>query len=205
MKRVLLVRHGQSRWNAEQRWQGHADPPLSELGERQARHAAAAVAVFAPSMVVTSDLERARGTGERLAPGGLIVLADASWRERDAGAWTGLLRSEIDERYPGWIEDHRRPPGFEGDAALMERIGPALHRLGTELHEGGVAIVVTHGGVIRALEHHLGATPSPVPNLGARWLVAASARREGSEGWVLGARELLIDPDEITMTASPQL
>jgi len=128
-RRVLLVRHGQSTWNADGRWQGQADVPLSELGQEQARGAAVAVARLAPVRLVTSDLARARQTAELVAPPGLHIEIDGSWRERDAGEWTGLTRAEIDERFPGWLAERRSPPGFEGDEPLLARALPALDRL----------------------------------------------------------------------------
>src|SRR3954465_8515375 len=97
--RVLMVRHGQSTWNALGRWQGQADPPLSDLGRDQARAAARALgamdAVFAP------DLHRATETAHIIATDLGIgpVLIDERLRERDAGEWSGLTRDEIHERY----------------------------------------------------------------------------------------------------------
>jgi broad specificity phosphatase PhoE len=190
--RALLVRHGQSTWNAEGRWQGQADAPLSDLGERQARDAAPAVAALAPTRVVTSDLARALCTAELLTPPGTRLEIEAAWRERHAGEWTGLTRPEIEERFPGWLAAHRSPPAFEDDDALLHRVLPALASLVTSV--AGVALVVTHGGVIRTLERHLHAPSEPVPNLGGRWFHAAA-----DGGVALGDRDVLIDPDAVTV------
>jgi len=192
--RLLLVRHGQSTWNAEERWQGHADPPLSDLGARQARAAHGAVAALGTSAVFTSDLTRARQTAELLAPAGITPVIDAAVRERDVGEWTGLTTSEIDERYPGCRAEHRSPPGFEGDESLLARVVPALEAIAARLPAGTVCVVVTHGGVIRTVERALGATTSPVPNLAGRWIDAAG------NTLVVGDREVLIDPDDATLT-----
>jgi probable phosphoglycerate mutase len=189
--RALLVRHGQSTWNAEGRWQGQADPPLSELGERQAREAARAVAALAPARVITSDLARARRTAELVTPPGTSLETGAVWRERHAGEWTGLTGPEIDERFPGWLVAHRSPPGFEGDDALLQRVLPALTTLVRSID--GAALVVTHGGVIRTLERHLHAPSEAVPNLGGRWFHAAA------DGVALGDRDVLVDPDAVTV------
>jgi probable phosphoglycerate mutase len=189
--RVLLIRHGQSTWNAEGRWQGQADPPLSSLGERQAIEATRAVAALAPARVVSSDLRRAVRTAELLVPAGADLEIDEVWRERHAGSWTGLTRPEIDEQFPGWFAAHRSPPGFENDDALLRRALPALTTLVRDTV--GVAIVVTHGGVIRTLERHLHATSEPVPNLGGRWFHAEDGRV------ALGDRDVLIDPDAVTV------
>ncbi|MGH8984507.1 MAG: histidine phosphatase family protein [Acidimicrobiia bacterium] len=195
--RLLLVRHGESTWNVAGRWQGQADPPLSDLGERQA--AAAAVALTdPPDAVWTSDLARARRTAELLAePHRLVLRADARLRERDVGEWSGLTRAEIEERWPGWLGARRSPGGFEGDEALAARSLAALRDIAAGA-PGATLIVVTHGGVIRTVERHHGAAVEPVPNLGGRWLVTAE-----TDGFALGDRQLLIDPDDIEVTVPP--
>src|SRR5829696_1601221 len=94
--RLLLVRHAQSEWNADGRWQGWADPPLSGLGRRQS--ATAADALGWPDAIVASDLERARETAAIIAaaggPGAFEV--EPALRERDLGDFTGLTRAEIE-------------------------------------------------------------------------------------------------------------
>ncbi len=88
---ILLLRHGQSTWNAEGRWQGQSDPPLSALGREQAEEAAGKLAGMDVSTVVTSDLDRARTTGRILADA--LALAppteDPDLREYDVGDWEG--------------------------------------------------------------------------------------------------------------------
>jgi probable phosphoglycerate mutase len=201
--RLLLVRHGQSTWNAEQRWQGQADPPLSPLGERQASAAGAAVQHLALTRIVTSDLVRARRTAELLAPPGTAVTADPALRERHAGDWTGLTRAEIDEQYPGWIDDHRSPSGFEGDEPLLERLLPVVEALLTDPDAPAATLAVTHGGVIRTIERHFGAPSTPVPNLGGRWLHVEAGRVDATI--LLGDREVLVDPDAVALTVPDQL
>src|SRR4051794_13855370 len=104
---VLLMRHGQSEWNAIGRWQGQADSPLTDLGRAQAR----AVARSLPPVdaVFASDLSRARETAEIIVSvlGAGSVTVDADLRERDAGAWSGMTREEIHEQYPGYLPDDR--------------------------------------------------------------------------------------------------
>jgi probable phosphoglycerate mutase len=197
MTRLLLVRHGQSTWNADGRWQGQADPPLSELGEEQAR--AAAPAVADAHQLWTSDLVRASRTAELLAPAGVEVRLDPRLRERDAGEWTGLTRAEIDERYPGDLAAWRSPPGFEADEPLLERVLAALADIVAGSEPDAFVVVVTHGGVIRTVERRLGAPSEPVPNLGGRVVEAVDG------GLVLGERRLLIDPDDVAVTVPRQL
>ena len=197
MTRLLLVRHGQSVWNAEGRWQGQADPPLSDLGERQAE---AAVAAIGPvEAVVTSDLVRASRTAEILGAAlSLPVEVEPGFRERDAGEWSGLTRAEIEEAWPGYLTDHRRPPGYELDEPLVERVLEAIERTSLS-HPRRSVLVVTHGGVIRSLERHLGDDNPPVPNLGGRWVERAGADVR------LGDRVLLIDPDDVAVTVPGQI
>lgn len=176
MARLLLLRHGQSTWNAEHRWQGTADPPLSDLGERQALRAAAWLADAAPSFsaVAASDLRRSRRTAEIIAEAlglGEIEL-DPALRERDVGRWSGCTTDEISARWPGELTAWRqgrldRPPGGEDDRSLVGRVMPALERLAARPE--GFVLVVTHGGAIRALERHLGVPSCTPANMCGRW------------------------------------
>jgi len=151
MPAVLIVRHALSAWNMDGRWQGQADPPLAAEGEEQAR--AAARRVGAVDLVVTSDLERARRTGELLAPGAPLV-TEPGLREFDVGDWSGRTRAEIERLWPGELAqfDAGRldaPPGSEGRRQFEERVAEAAARLATRAD--GRTLVVTHGGVVRAL------------------------------------------------------
>jgi probable phosphoglycerate mutase len=199
--RLLLVRHGQSTWNAESRWQGQADPPLTELGERQAEAAAERLAGSESlASVWTSDLARARRTAEVIATRvGLVPQVDGRLRERDAGEWTGLTRHEIEERYPGDLAARRSPPGFEQDDALIRRTRAALVAIGA-CHAGDDVLVVSHGGVVRALERQFHALGDAIPNLAGRWLQV-----DGETVTLLGDRTLLIDPDDVSVTVPRSL
>ncbi len=200
MVRLLLVRHGESTWNAQSRWQGQADPPLSPFGERQAEDATVRLAEIATVRVVwVSDLVRARRTGELIAQRlGLDgVRAEARLRERDVGAWSGLTRDEIERQWPGYLAARRSPPDFEGDDALLERARAGLAAAINGSGSGDV-LVVTHGGVIRTIERSLGATPERLPNLGGRWLLADSPTH-----FALGERVVLLEPEEVTVPRGP--
>jgi len=188
MSRILLVRHGQSTWNAAGRWQGQADPPLSELGVAQAETAAAAIEHL--DAVWSSDLQRADHTARALAsPHGLSVTTDPRVRERAAGPWTGLTRDEIEAQFPGHLADGRRPEGYEDDASLAARAFAAL-REWAALLDGGIAAVVTHGGVILTVERFHGIPRSPIHNLEARWLEAVGP--ESATGFAVGERVTLL-------------
>lgn len=187
MSTILIVRHGQSTWNAAGRWQGQADPPLSELGVEQAERAAAVIDRV--DAVWSSDLERANHTARILAaPHGLAVVADARVRERAAGPWTGLTRDEIDAQYPGHLVDGRRPPGYEDDDSLATRAFAALTEFAESL-AGGTGVVVSHGGVILTVERWHGIERTPIHNLEARWLEVAP---ESPTGFTVGARVALM-------------
>ncbi len=186
MTRMLLARHGQSEWNALGRWQGQADPPLSTLGRRQAR--AAADRLGTVDAIVSSDLDRALTTAAIIAEalGVGPVLVEPRLRERSAGEWSGLTRAEIEEGWPGYLAEHRRPPGFEPDASLLERTRAALDDL-EAANPGAELLVVTHGGVVYVLESDAGLTFARLPNLAGRWL-----RHDGGQV-VLGDRIELVD------------
>lgn len=173
--RLLLVRHGQSTWNAERRWQGWADAPLSELGERQALDAAGHLGNAGLTRVASSDLRRARRTAELIAGslglGDVAVVADL--RERDVGRYQGHTAEELRVMFPEDFAPDGRRLGYadgENDDALCARVVPALVELAARL-AGEVVLVVSHGGVIRALERRLGLpeTAGGIPNLGGRW------------------------------------
>ncbi|MET0908483.1 MAG: histidine phosphatase family protein [Ilumatobacteraceae bacterium] len=169
--RLLLVRHGESTWNAIGRWQGRADPPLSELGQHQARQAGVGAVAHGPfAAVATSTLHRARQTGELIAAHADVELLDPfeDLIERSAGEWEGLIRAEIEERYPNWLAEQRRPPGYEPDAEIVARAERALRAIG-ERCAGVNVLVVSHGGVINALERRSGEPWRQLTNLEARW------------------------------------
>jgi broad specificity phosphatase PhoE len=190
--RVLLVRHGQSEWNASGRWQGQADPPLTNLGRLQAREAADALGAL--DAVWASDLQRAAETAVIIANGlgvGPVVL-DEDLRERDAGEWSGLTRAEIEERFPGYLADHRRPPGWEDDERLLARALRVLHRIGEEV-PGGDVVAVTHGGLIYNLEAHLGEDMTRIGNVEGRYVLVEGERL------TLGERLMLAEPADVTI------
>ena len=200
MIRLLLVRHGESTWNAVSRWQGQADPPLSPFGERQAEDAGARLAEIASITAVwASNLVRARRTADLIAQrlGIAQVREEPRLRERDVGAWSGLTRDQIEERWPGYLAARRSPPDFEGDEELLARTRAGLAAAVDGSGPGDV-LVVTHGGVIRTIERSLGAIPERLPNLGGRWLLA-----DTPTDLSLGERVVLLEPDEVTVPRGP--
>jgi broad specificity phosphatase PhoE len=190
--RALLTRHGQSEWNALGRWQGQADPPLTDLGRRQAHEAARSLGTV--DGIWASDLRRAAETaviiGDDMGVGPVVL--DADLRERDAGEWTGLTRAEIERRYPGFLPDGRRPAGWESDELLVERAQRALRRIADAVPEGDV-LVVTHAGVVFAVERHLGLDRTRLANVEGRWVTVKP------EGLRLGDRMVLAEPQDVTV------
>jgi broad specificity phosphatase PhoE len=177
--RLLVVRHGESTWNAERRWQGQADPPLTERGANQARRAAVAAPDYANfDLVITSSLQRARLTGELIAQALDVAIAPpvSDLSERAAGEWEGMTRSEIEAAYPGYLEAGDRPRGYETDESIVERASAALELLAAE-YSGRTVLVVSHGGIIHALERaHSGDDAwQRLDNLTGRWFEASDA------------------------------
>ena len=195
---LLVVRHGQSEWNAIGRWQGHADPALSELGRRQA--AVAAGSIGAVDGIISRDLLRAAETAAIIAQqlGIGPVMVDERLRERDVGEWSGLTDVEIHKGWPGWLDDGRRPDGFEAAAAMMERVLEALDAI-HKASPGGSLLVITHGGVIHSLARSNGLADAPVANL------AGLTVRVTATGHTVGERLALLDGHTVAITQNDEL
>lgn len=154
MTELLLVRHGETDWNRDRRFQGHADPPLNDAGREQADALAAELAGERIELVYTSDLARARETAEIVAARlSADVVAMGDLREIDVGDWQGLTWPEIEERYPegarAWHEHGQGWKGGETYDELGKRVVAALRRIAADHPEKRV-LVVGHGGTIRA-------------------------------------------------------
>ena len=154
MTTLLLVRHGETDWNREQRWQGHSQTRLNEVGREQARRVAEQL--DAVDVVYSSDLARARETADILAvPLGLEVRLDARLRERRLGAWEGLTAEEIETAF---ADAHRRWQAGEGagadDAEPFEDFGARVRSFLEDVlrsHPDETVLVVGHGGPIRVI------------------------------------------------------
>jgi probable phosphoglycerate mutase len=151
---ILLARHGETDWNSERRWQGHADRPLNDVGREQARELAETLAGRAIDVVYSSDLVRAHETALIVADRlGLRVDVDAGLREVDVGDWAGRLLTEIEQDDPQgfqrWRQGRKAWNGGESYEEMGERVVAAVLRLAAR-HPGQTALVVSHGGSIRA-------------------------------------------------------
>jgi 2,3-bisphosphoglycerate-dependent phosphoglycerate mutase len=159
---LLLVRHGETDWNAEGRLQGHTDRPLSDYGREQARRLADELEGEELDAIYASDLLRARETAEIVGGRlGLPVELDADLREKDWGNWEGLSALERDR-----VE-------FVGESteAHQERMLQALRRI-AERHPAGRVLVVTHGGSMRRVQTKVLGLALPVVENCGRWLCA---------------------------------
>jgi len=141
-------------------------------GRRQAAAAARSLGSF--DAVVSSPLQRAAETATIIAEhlGIGPVLTEPDLMERDAGEWQGLTRGQIEMDWPGYLEHGKRPPGYEPDAAMLDRVLDALGRVAERAGDGD-ALVVAHGGVVYTLEEACGEGWRRIPNLGARWFQLA--------------------------------
>ena len=152
MTTLLLVRHGETDWNAAGRLQGHTDRPLNEHGREQARALAEQLAGDGLAAVYASDLVRARETAEIVGGRlGLPVLVDPDLREKNWGSWEGLTA------------DERIHVEFEGESAEehRERVVGAVARI-AERHPGQRVLVVTHGGSLRRIQASVSGVAHPV-------------------------------------------
>ena len=162
MTTLLLVRHGETDWNAEGRLQGHTDRPLNDHGRRQAAVLAERLAGEPIAAVYSSDLASARETAAILAERlGLPVVDDPDLRERNWGNWEGLTGTERDRiEYVGEAQDTH-----------AERVIRAVHRI-AELHPDERIVVVTHGGSLRRIQVATYGMALPVADNCSVWTVA---------------------------------
>ena len=155
-RRIVLVRHGQTAWNAVGRAQGHTDISLDDAGRRQSEAMAAVVAEMGPALLVSSDLARARETAAFLEKAtGLTAGEDPRLREYDVGMRTGLTREEFAERLGddaalAWdTHAHVQAPGAETVEEVAARIVPATREVLERLQPGETGVLVMHGAALR--------------------------------------------------------
>lgn len=167
LRRLVMLRHGQTEFNAGNRMQGQLDTHLSELGREQAVAAAEVLAKLDPLLIVSSDLCRAYDTavllGERI---GSPVLVDERLRETHLGDWQGMTHSEVDAAAPGariaWRNDATwAPHGGESRVDVARRALPLVTELVDSQPDWGgdepyrPVVLVAHGGLIAALSAKL--------------------------------------------------
>jgi probable phosphoglycerate mutase len=182
---IYLIRHGETEWNKINRWQGHADVPLSEEGYRQARALAKRLVADGTRFdhIYASDLSRAMETAQLAAQAlGMVVQADPALREINVGSWSGLTRSEIMAQYPGAFSTIYSAPDGEPRDIFEQRVAGALTAF-AERHPGERVALFTHGGTIRAMLHYLlvrRGVLSELPNFGN---TSITTLRWQEDGW----------------------
>jgi probable phosphoglycerate mutase len=159
MPMLLLVRHGETAWNRERRWQGQQDLALNDAGVAQSRAIATRLRDVRVDALYSSDLTRARATADAIAEGReLTVRLDPRLREVDVGSWMGLTSDEAGERDPagharwqaggtGWTDGETYP-------AMAERVVQAVREIAARHGPDDRIVIVAHGGPIRALAAH---------------------------------------------------
>ena len=168
MTTVVLIRHGQTDWNVEGRWQGQADPPLNDRGREQAHHAAQYQRRFGIAALYSSDLRRAMETAQIIgAEMRLPVIPQPRLREINLGKWQGMLSADIEAQYPDefrrWhtLPLTARPPDGEDVPTLATRVLETVNeiierhprqRVGIVAHELPIAVVLCRSAGV-GLEH----------------------------------------------------
>jgi broad specificity phosphatase PhoE len=196
LRRLVLLRHGQTDYNVGGRMQGHLDSMLTETGVEQAASVAPEIARLVPDRLISSDLKRAVDTAELVSAAcGLPVKYDARLRETHLGEWQGRTVAEIEDGWPGAIATWRSdpgwaPPGGESRIEVVRRSLPVVEELDEEFTTGEdtTVVLVAHGGLIAGLVCGLLALPTATwPAIGGigncRW--AALARRSDHPRWRL--------------------
>ena len=155
--RVLLWRHGQTDWNMINRFQGHSDIPLNDVGRYQAKHAAEILAGMKPTAIISSDLGRARATAQALADlVGLPVITHENLRETNGGLWEGKTgkenRAEDFQNFIRWIDGDDNPAGTTGEKrsqVAARAVGVIMKELEGKTDQ--LLVVATHGGTARCV------------------------------------------------------
>ena len=203
LSRLVLVRHGETEYNAVGRMQGQLDSELTELGMDQIRAAAPVLAAYEPAYLVSSDLTRAARTAEEVGQVcGLAVKFDPRLRETHLGEWQGRTRPDVETGWPGAWEMWRAdptwsPPGGESRVDVATRALPLIGELDDQLGEYPSATVMlfAHGGLIASLSCALMGLPAPSWTAmsgpgNCRWTVL---RRRAAQ-WRLAAHNIGCEP-----------
>jgi broad specificity phosphatase PhoE len=156
VRRLVLLRHGRTAHNADGRIQGQLDVPLDELGLVQAQALGTVFASSPPAVVVSSDLVRAAATAQAVCDHvGLPLRLDARLRETHFGLWQGLTGEEVRERWPAefdrWKQGEDCPVEGETRQEVGARAAADVADVLPPVPEGGMLLLVTHGGTARAL------------------------------------------------------
>lgn len=152
---ILLIRHGLTDWNVAKRWQGHADIPLNETGQKQADALAKRLADWPIDAIISSDLQRCAQTAVALAAQQEVdPVFDPIWRERDVGDFSGLTSEQAQAQFPHiWANGKRGmidPPNGEPFREVRRRAMAAFEKTANAF-SGQTVAVISHGGLLHAL------------------------------------------------------
>lgn len=208
-RQLILLRHGQTAWNALGRIQGHADVELNELGHDQAAAAAPHVAAYQPSRLWTSDLARASQTAAYVAKeGGLEARPDPRFRELDLGERSGMTLVDYERRFPEEYAaflagDFRQLRGAETLTEVATRFEAGLLDVLIDLPDGETGVIVSHGTAIKvAITRAVGWGDADAAGLrgldNCTWAVLREVERTGRfrlADYNRSVRPPLVDPD----------
>lgn len=165
MTRLILIRHGETDWNVEGRWQGQIDVPLNAKGKRQARAVTESLREVPIDAIYSSDLQRALSTAQEIARiKGLPVQTDARLREIHQGEWQGMRITEIKAHYTERFAQQQRnpltfaPPGGETVAQVKERVVAAVKDI-VQRHPHQTVVIVSHGFALAVILVHFQGRP----------------------------------------------
>ena len=189
MTDLIVIRHGETDWNRQHRFQGQIDVPLNGIGREQAERLAARLAGETIDVLLCSDLQRARATADALARArGHGLRVEPLWREQSFGVLEGLdvptIRARHADLWARWVRheaDYALPQGGESNQAFHDRVMRAL-QAAVAAHAGRRIVVVTHGGVLDMLWRHAQGLPlhgprtCDIPNTGINRLRWAGSR-----------------------------
>lgn len=160
MRKIIIVRHGETLWNKELRYQGQTDIELNETGIRQAQLLAERLKKEKISAVYSSDLKRAYKTAQLICKYHNVKIKKTKYlREIHYGVWEGMLLQDVKEKYPDilrkWWEDPQNAniPGAEPPNVFIERIRNITDKIISQTK--GNVLIVTHGGPIKIMIVHL--------------------------------------------------
>ena len=189
---IILWRHGQTDWNVANKFQGHTDIPLNEVGKFQVAHAAPLIAAIGPTMIISSDLQRAQATAHELVKlTGIEPLVDARLRETNCGKWEGLTGAEIrqvdlanlrewslgGDNPAGGIGERRSEVGARAVAAITDALSG---------RDGERIVVATHGGTARTIIGSYLELPIPYwSRIGGLSNAQWSVLEHSPKGWLL--------------------
>ncbi|MDQ1720161.1 MAG: glucosyl-3-phosphoglycerate phosphatase [Pseudonocardiales bacterium] len=188
-RRIVILRHGRTAWNAERRYQGQSDPPLDEVGQAQAIQVAGLIAAMEPDLLISSDLQRAEHTAAKVASlTGLELTIDARLRERNLGHWEGLTRDEVESRYPDEFADWLagRDVTRRGGESRQQVADRAVS-LVRGLPEVELVVLVSHGATAMCLSAELLGLPQTPSVLGPLANCHWTELRDDGSGWNLRA------------------